>query len=255
MLNVAIIGTGNLARHLYDAFMVCPTTDIVQVVGRNTKALAYFEKSTATSTDFKNMAEAAIVIIAVSDTAIPKVSEQLLYTKGLIVHTAGSVSMDVLSDHSRYGIFYPLQTFTKDRKAAMNSVPFCLEAHDETDLELLKKLAGELSERVYEVDSEQRKVLHLAAVFVNNFANHLYHIGKEICDQNGLPFEILQPLIEETFYKTEQLTPYDAQTGPARRGDSETIRRHLEQLKNSGHKEVYEVLSESIKKLYNQNTN
>ncbi|WP_373517045.1 DUF2520 domain-containing protein, partial [Pricia sp.] len=103
--------------------------------------------------------------------------------------------------------------------------------------------------------SEQRKVLHLAAVFVNNFTNHLYHIGKEICDEKGLPFEILQPLIQETLDKTEQLTPYDAQTGPARRGDSETLEKHLGQLKNPEYKKVYEVMGESIRKLYREDTN
>lgn len=255
MLQVTIIGTGNLARHLFDAFSASPTIDIVQVVGRNTKALGYFEKSAATSTDFKNIAEAAIFIIAVSDAAIASVSKYLTDTKGLVVHTSGSVSMDALYHHQRYGVFYPLQTFTKERKVAMNSVPFCLEAHDEADLKLLKKLAGKLSEKIYEVDSEQRKVLHLAAVFVNNFTNHLYQIGKEICDNKGLSFEILQPLIQETVNKIEQLTPYDAQTGPARRGDSETITRHLEELKNSGHKNVYRVLSASIGKLYAEDTN
>ncbi len=255
MLKVAIIGTGNLAQHLFDAFSACPTIDIVQVVGRNTKALGDFKKSAATSTDFKNIADAAIFIIAVSDTAIPAVSKHLTHTNGLVVHTSGSVSMDALSGHHRCGVFYPLQTFTKNRKVAMNSVPFCLEAHDEADLDLLKKLAGTLSEKVYEVSSEQRKVLHLAAVFVNNFTNHLYHIAKVICDEKGLPFEILLPLIRETLDKTEQLMPYDAQTGPARRGDSETIEKHLKQLKNSRYKKVYEVMSESIGKLYGEDTN
>lgn len=255
MLNVTIIGTGNLAQHFFDAFMACPTINIVQVVGRNAKALEHFEKSAVVSTDFKNIAETPIFIIAVSDTAIPEVSKYLTHTKGLIVHTSGSVSMDALSGHHHYGVFYPLQTFTKNRKIAMNSVPFCLEAHDKADLDLLKKLAGKLSEKVYEVNSEQRKVLHLAAVFVNNFTNHLYHIGKKICDEKGLPFEILQPLIQETLDKAEQLTPYDAQTGPARRGDSETISKHLDELKKSGFGEVYKVLSKSIGKLYGKDTN
>ncbi len=250
MLNVVIIGTGNLARHLFDSFSACPKIDIVQVVGRNSKALGYFEKSAATSTDFKNIADAAIFIIAVSDTAIPSVSKYLANKKGLVLHTSGSVSINALSGHHRYGVFYPLQTFTKDRKVAMDSVPFCLEAHDETDLDLLKKLTAQLSEKAYEVDSEQRKVLHLAAVFVNNFTNHLYHIGNEICNEKGLAFEILQPLIQETMAKTVQLTPYEAQTGPARRGDLETIEKHLEQLENSGYKEVYGILSKSIGKLY-----
>lgn len=250
MLKVAIIGTGNLSRHLFDAFSASPTINIVQVVGRNEKALRHFEPSSTTSTDFKNIAEADLFIIAVSDTAIEPVSKYLTQVKGLVVHTSGSVSINVLSDNHRYGVFYPLQTFTENRKVAMKAVPFCLEANDEADLDLLKKLAHTLSDKVYEVSSEQRKVLHLAAVFVNNFTNHLYHIGKEICDAKGLPFEILQPLIRETADKIEQLMPYDAQTGPARRGDSETIEKHLEELKISGNKKIYKVLSESIRKLY-----
>ncbi len=255
MLRVAIIGTGNLAQHLFDAFAACPTLEVVQVVGRNAKALKHFEKLSATSTDFKNIAEANVVIIAVKDDAIAAVSKYLRNKKGLIVHTSGSVSVDVLPAHNRCGVFYPLQSFSKDRKVDMKSVPFCLEANADADLDLLKKLAHKISDKVYEVSSEQRKVLHLAAVFVNNFTNHLYQIGKEICDEKGLPFEILQPLIRETAGKIEQLTPYDAQTGPARRGDSETIKKHLEQLKSSDHTEVYKVLSESIGKLYRKNTN
>lgn len=255
MLTVVIIGTGNLARHLFDAFSTCRTISIVQFVGRNAKALEHFEKSVSTSTDFKNIAEADVFIVAVSDTAIRSVSKYLTNKKGLVVHTSGSVSIDVLSDRHRSGVLYPLQTFSKDRKVAMESVPFCLEAVDEADLKILKELAGRISEKVYEVDSEQRKALHLAAVFVNNFTNHLYLIGKEICDEKGLPFEILQPLIRETLDKIEQLSPYDAQTGPARRGDSETIAMHLKQLDNSGYHEVYAGLSESIGKLYRKDTN
>ena len=250
MLNVIIIGTGNVAQHLFDAFSASAGTNIVQVVGRSKQALANFKNSAITLTDFKNIAEADVYIIAVSDMAIPTVSKHLLKFKGLVVHTSGSVSIDVLINHSRYGVFYPLQTFTKDRKVAINCVPFCLETHNEADMDLLKKLTGQLSQTMYDVNSEQRKMLHLAAVFVNNFTNHLFHIGKEICYENGLPFEILQPLLQETLDKTQQLTPFDAQTGPARRGDFETIERHLEELKNSGHNNVYEVMSKSIRNLY-----
>jgi len=250
MLRVVIIGTGNLARHLYNAFSACPTVDIVQIVGRNTKELKQFVKSAATSTNFENIADADVYIIAVSDSAIPIISKYLTSKEGFVVHTAGSVSIDILSEHHRYGVFYPLQTFSKERKVDMNSVPFCLEAHDEADLDLLKRMAGVLSKKNFEVDSPQRKSLHLAAVFVNNFTNHLYQIGKEICDEKELPFNILHPLIRETADKLEQLSPYDAQTGPARRRDFTTIEKHLKQLKNPVHKKVYEVLSESIETLY-----
>ena len=146
--------------------------------------------------------------------------------------------------------FILLQTFSKNREVNMSAVPICLEAHHESDIKILEKLAATVSEKVYQVDSERRKALHLAAVFVNNFTNHLYHIGQKICEDSKLPTSILQPLIQETVGKIEQLSPRDAQTGPARRGDDETIKKHLEQLDSSEYKEIYRVMSESIGKLY-----
>lgn len=254
MIRIGILGTGNVATHLFRAFMNLEDVEVVQIVGRNKNALQRFEGQTDTTTDFTKISDADIFVIAVNDGAIFQVSEYLRDKKGLVVHTSGSVSMDALSDCGRYGVFYPLQTFSKDREMDMDSVPFFLEADDEADLNILRELAGRISGKVYEVDSDQRKALHLAAVFVNNFTNHLYHIGKEICDEKGLPFDILQPLIRETVDKIEQFSPYDAQTGPARRGDSETIAMHLKQLENSGYKEVYEGLSESIGWLYRKDT-
>jgi len=253
MLRISILGTGNVARHLFEAFAAADNVEVEQVIGRNKTALASFGKKAETVSDFTQIADTDIFIIAVKDDAIAEISEYLKEKKGLVVHTSGSVPMAVLSHCPRYGVLYPLQTFSKDRNLAMDSVPFCLEAHDKRDLQLLKKLAGRISGKVYEVDSQQRKALHLAAVFVNNFTNHLYHIGKEICDEKGLPFAILQPLIEETADKIKQLSPYEAQTGPARRADSETMATHLEQvtqLENPTFKDVYEILSASVKKLY-----
>lgn len=250
MIKVSLLGTGNVAKHLFNVFAAIQDVQVVQVIGRKETALKAFGSAAHTTSDFSEIKEADIFIIAVNDDAIATVSEYVLDKKGLIAHTSGSVSMDVLSLHHRYGVFYPLQTFTKDRKVDMESVPLCLEARDEADLILLKKLAGTISKKVYEVDSEQRRALHLAAVFVNNFTNHLYHIGQQICDDKGLPFDILQPLIGETADKIVQMTPYDAQTGPARRGDFDTIEKHVEQLKNSGFGEVYAILSKSIGKLY-----
>lgn len=252
MIRVSILGSGNVARHLLHAFLEIEDAQVVQIIGRNKNALQYFRGQTVTASDFTKILDSDVFVIAVSDDAIASVSEYLKDKKGLVVHTSGSVSMDALSRCGRYGVMYPLQTFSQDREVDMRSVPFCLEAHDEADLNFLKELAGRISGKVYEVDSDQRKALHLAAVFVNNFTNHMYHIGKEICDAKGLPFEILQPLIRETVNKIDQLSPFDAQTGPARRGDSETIKKHLGQLKNSGHGEMYEILSGSIQKLYRE---
>ena len=271
MLRISILGTGNLAGHLVSAFAAVRKVEIVQIIGRHESALKTFEdfvpgKSNfslseserspdpvnlpPTTSDYSKIAEADVYIISVSDDAIPEVSDFLEDNKGLVVHTSGSVPMNVLSIHENYGVFYPLQTFSRERKLDLKSVPFCLEAKQDADLTILWNLAGLLSEKVYEVDSAQRKSLHLAAVFVNNFTNHLYQIGQSICQEKDLPFELLHPLIEETASKIRELPPYQAQTGPAWRGDVKTVQNHLNQLKNSDYKEVYTAMSESILHLY-----
>ena len=250
MLRVSILGTGNVATHLIRAFSSIKDVQVVQVVGRNDSALKAFRDYAAITSDFTAISDADIFIIAVRDDAIFEISQYLKNETGLIVHTSGSVSIDALSTCGRRGVFYPLQTFTKERMLDMKSVPVCLEVHHQKDADMLTALATSTSNTVHWVDSDQRKALHLGAVFVNNFTNHLYHIGQQICEANALPVEILQPLIRETVDKVAHLSPFKAQTGPARRRDSETIKKHLDQLETSPYKEVYKTMSASIKKLY-----
>lgn len=250
MIKVALIGSGNVAKHLFEVFSMNETIEVVQVISRNEAALKNFGESVNTTVNFSRIAEADIYIIAVSDDAIHAISQLLRYKKKLIIHVSGNTSIQILSDHKRNGVFYPLQTFSKKRKIDFSDVPICFEANNEADSILLEKLAKSISSKVYNVTSEQRKALHLAAVFVNNFTNHLNHIASRICNENQLPFEILRPLIRETVDKLELLSPYEAQTGPARRGDKKTLEDHVGQLKNSTHKEIYAVLSKSIQKTY-----
>ena len=250
MISIALIGTGNVARHLFNAFNRCDEIKVVQVLGRNQKSLTYFGQYSKISSSFDKLVPADIYIIAVSDDALPTVSQSITNKNGIVVHTSGSVPMDALSNHERRGVFYPLQTFSKDREIDFKKVPFCLEADQKEDLELLKRVAYLISGHVYEISSEQRKSLHLAAVFVNNFTNHLYQIGNSICEENKVPFDILKPLILETAHKIEDLSPYEAQTGPARRGDISTIEKHMEELVNTNYMKIYELLSQSIEKEY-----
>lgn len=245
MVSIVLIGTGNVSKHLFDAFILSTEISILQVVGRNIKALEYYKNRSNIEHDFSKIANADIYIIAVSDDAIAEVSTSLIDKKGLVVHTSGSVSMNDLSN-PRKGIFYPLQTFSKEKKVDFKTIPICIEAEKEIDFTLLKKVAETLSNQVYKISSEQRKSIHLAAVFVNNFTNHLYHIGNKICAENQVSFEILKPLITETAQKVESLPPIEAQTGPAKRNDSETIERHLSQLKNKDYKDLYTLLTKSI---------
>ena len=138
-----------------------------------------------------------------------------------------------------------LQTFSKDKTIDFSEVPFCLEAENEKDYQLLVKLAKSIGKKTYNVNSEQRKALHVAAVFVNNFTNHLYKIGNDICKENNVPFEILQPLIKETAAKIEELSPEKSQTGPAIRNDKKTIKNHLDLL-NKEQEIIYKILTKSI---------
>ena len=156
---------------------------------------------------------------------------------------------NILNSKNRKGVFYPLQSFSKEKEINFKEVPFCLETAHKLDFELLKKIATLLGSNSYNINSEQRKKLHVAAVFVNNFVNHLYYLGNEICDENNIPFEILKPLIKETSNKIIDLQPFDAQTGPAIRKDSKTINKHLELL-NENQQKIYSILTKSIIETY-----
>ena len=160
--------------------------------------------------------------------------------------------MEALSKRNRKGVFYPLQTFSKNREVNFNTIPICIEAKEEADLELLTNLGNSLSEKVVEIDSDERSKLHLAAVFVNNFVNHLYAIGDDILGNNELSFDLLHPLIEETASKVKTLSPSEVQTGPARRGDQKTIEKHLHLLTEGPESELYQQLTESLMKKFDR---
>ena len=163
-----------------------------------------------------------------------------------MVHTSGSVALSALNDKNRRGVFYPLQTFSKAKAIDYRSVPICIEAETADDFQILETLAKSISEYTYAVNSQQRQALHVAAVFVCNFTNHLYQIGHEICEANQLPFDILKPLIQETAEKIVTLTPAEAQTGPAKRKDTQTINKHLAFLTEENQKEIYKLLTKYI---------
>jgi predicted short-subunit dehydrogenase-like oxidoreductase (DUF2520 family) len=250
MISIVILGTGNVAKHLFDAFMTQNGIEIIQLYGRTQNALSYFNNQVNTTTDLSKIKTADIYLVAISDDAISEVSKFLVGKKGLIVHTSGSIPMSALPHKHRRGVFYPLQTFSANRKVNFKEIPICIEVENEEDNELLNELASAISDNVIQIDNDQRKALHLAAVFANNFTNHMYHTAQEICLQNDVSFELLFPLIKETASKIQDLSPLDAQTGPARRSDTGTLEKHLTQLKNKKHKKIYTLLSESIRKTY-----
>jgi predicted short-subunit dehydrogenase-like oxidoreductase (DUF2520 family) len=246
MIKIVIIGSGNVAHHLIEAFAKSKKAEVIQVFARQKESVTPLFDSNKIISNFNDLKEADLYIIAISDDAIASVSSKLPYKNRLVVHTSGTVSMDALDSKNRKGIFYPLQTFTKNKTVDFSQIPICLESENETDFELLKNVGESISNSVFKINSEQRKALHVSAVFVNNFVNHLYQIGHEICEENKVSFEIIKPLILETSNKVMSLSPAVAQTGPAKRNDSQTIEAHLDFLSNENQATIYKILTQSI---------
>lgn len=252
-MKIVCLGAGNVATHMANAFKE-NGAEIAQVWSRdliNAQALAIDVGAEAIS-DLKEVdAYADLYLIAVKDDAIAKVAKGLKNINGLVVHTSGATGMDVLQDHKDYGVFYPLQTFSKSQPIDFIHVPLCLEANTEENMTSLQMIAMKLSPLIYEVDTRKREILHVAGVFACNFVNHLYELSNQILKKNDLDFEMLRPLIMETASKVQEALPEDVQTGPAIRNDKKTILKHEELLKKTPHlQEIYKNLSNSIKKTH-----
>ena len=245
MISITIIGSGNVASHLITAFGNCNTISVKQVYSR---AKIDFELPANTELihNLSELKPADLVIISVSDSAITEVSTQIKIPNQLVAHTSGSMDMNILDDSLRKAVFYPLQTFSKSKNIDFSEVPIAVETHHENDLELILAVANSLSAKVFKINSIQRKNIHIAAVYVNNFTNHLYKIANDIADEHQFPFEILLPLIDETTEKIHHLKPKDAQTGPAKRHDDVTINSHLQSINNKMYQDIYQLLTKSI---------
>ena len=246
MTKVVILGSGNVAQHLIEVMKNTSSIDLVQVFARNSNQLNHLLPSSKIVSEYQKITAADVYIISVTDNAIAEVSSQLPFKNRLVVHTSGSSDLSVLDNKNRKGVFYPLQTFTKGKKIDFTPIPICLETENEQDYQLLKNLGNCISKKVFQINSEQRRSLHVAAVFVCNFVNHLYQIGYEICNSNQIPFEVLHPLIQETAQKVLELNPKEAQTGPALRNDTKTIEKHLDFLTNKEYQTIYKLLTQSI---------
>ncbi|TKC65377.1 DUF2520 domain-containing protein [Pedobacter hiemivivus] len=250
-MKIVCIGSGNVASHMAKAFEE-NGADIVQVWSRelvNAQALAN-EIGAQAIFDLKLVDKYAdLYLIAVKDDAIAKVAKELKEINGIVVHTSGATDMEVLAGFKNYGVFYPLQTFSKQQPIDFIHVPLCLEANTEENMSALQLMAMKLTPLIYEVETKKREVLHVAGVFANNFVNHLYQLSHQILKKNDLDFELLRPLIMETAVKVQDALPEDVQTGPAVRNDKKTILKHEELLKRTPHlQEIYKNLSNSIKK-------
>lgn len=249
---IVFIGAGNLATNLAKA-LYHKGFRIVQVYSRteaSARSLAERVEAEYTTSLQEISPDAQLYIVSLKDAAFVESLPQITERKqsSLLVHTAGSIPMDIWEGHTeRYGVFYPMQTFSKQFEVNFQEVPFFIEAKRPEDVALLKAIAATLSDKVYEANSEQRKSLHLAAVFICNFTNHMYALAADLLEKYNLPFDVMLPLIDETARKVHQLTPSDAQTGPAIRYDENVINNHLSMLADAPElQEIYKLISKSI---------
>lgn len=252
-MRISFIGAGRVTTHLSQG--LCQQHEIVQVFSRNlTNACILANKINAEAiNDFQKInTQIDLLIIAVSDQAISSVIESLsiILPEVLIVHTSGSTHLQTLTQHhAKTGVFYPLQTFSFEREVEWTNTPLFIEAAQAEDLKVLNALAKELSERVYQYNSEQRLSLHLAAVFACNFTNYCYDMAKQVVDEKQVDFSLLYPLMLETATKATQNDPKRMQTGPAMRGDQNILTIHtqmLEGAKREDLKQIYVLMSQQI---------
>ncbi len=236
-MKIAVVGKGRVATHLLQALMRSGH-EVTECGGRQRVQAV--------------PADADVIILAIKDDAISVVAEEFADRNCLVVHTSGSVAMDAIPSVHR-GVLYPMQTFSVEREVDFRKVPLFLETVQEDDMSLLIRLAASISDTYMPMDGERRRVMHLAAVLCCNFVNHLYDIAHEILSKENIPFEVLLPLIYETGAKIRKLTPHEAQTGPAIRWDEQIIARHLDMLSNPRHRDIYRILSESIKETHSNN--
>ena len=192
--------------------------------------------------------KSTVFIICVPDNVIPSIVEELkIPNNAIITHTSGSTPINVINKFKNFGIFYPLQTFSKIKNVDFTTIPILLEANNIETLKKLKDLADIISKNVIDCDSEKRKKIHVAAVFACNFTNHLLSISENILKNSDLELSLLEPLVKETIAKSFEIGPINAQTGPAKRDDLDTIDKHIKLL-NKKNSEVYRLLSDLIMK-------
>ncbi|MEM1218230.1 MAG: DUF2520 domain-containing protein [Bacteroidota bacterium] len=255
MERVAFVGAGKLAFHLAPA-LKSAGLQISQVYSR-TEAAAQRLAQRVDAIPLTQLSEldlsVDLVIIAVADDAIGAVAASLgslvdPVSSPLVVHTSGGTPTALLGAHfPRYGSFYPLQTFTFDFEPDFSTIPFCLYSPNVEDLKFLEGIASRLSDRIYELDDQQRQTLHVSAVFVNNFVNALYRGAYQLMEEDRIPLELLEPLMRVTLEKALEDHPQEVQTGPAVRGDQKTIDRHLARLEpNADLTNIYAILTDFI---------
>lgn len=254
---VSIIGSGNLAFHLSKAIINSSTYKLQGIFGRTearVKRLADQVGCEFDMLDEPHQFNSDIAILCVSDDAIMEVLDQNHFQEEtLVIHIAGSVSLSVFEKNGvkNGGVFYPLQTFSKNREVDFHSVPIFIESQRSEALDELQQLAMDIGGTPRKLDSEKRLQLHLAAVFASNFTNSLMASAETILQDIGLEFRVLHPLLTEVVEKSARIGPIAAQTGPAKRSDLETLKKHEDALKNEELRQLYKLMSDLIRRQSN----
>ena len=251
-MRIGLVGTGKVAHQLAYAITKIETYNLEWVYGRSrAKADKIIEASSCAFVDkLSHYNEVDLVIIAVKDDAIHEVANLLEPSSALVVHTSGIKGLEVLNKHQKTGILYPLYSFYSKEEFSMENIPFLVDSEDYVSVELLLALSQKLSSKAYHISSEEKKQLHLAAVYANNFANHLMTQAFDILDSKSINKEILLPIIEQSCANWVKGNAKEHQSGPALRNDEETMNKHLEALKTEEQKEIYTLISKSILKYY-----
>jgi|TARA_B110000285_G_scaffold47856_1_gene54063 predicted short-subunit dehydrogenase-like oxidoreductase (DUF2520 family) len=245
-MKVILLGAGMLGKQLYKTFVNHPTVDLIQWYNRS-ETDTISPEGIALTNVLDDLEKADLLLLAVSDDALSGIAKKI-HTNALVLHTAGSVSIDALHPHKRRGVWYPIQSFSNQKNIDFSVLTFGVETNNPSDKQLVLNLTKSIEAKAIDLNSDQREKLHFAAVMVNNFTNHLFTQAALFCEENNLSFNLLRPLIQETVDKIDILSPQDAQTGPALRNDQSTLKRHLELIKNPTLKAVYTTLTAAIQK-------
>lgn len=250
VIKTVIIGSGNVAYQLHRAILQAESVSLEQVAARRPEALRDFDPQVPKAGLSDALAPAELYLLAVSDRAVGTVSEQVETGDGLVVHTSGTLGVDALYGNRPKGVFYPLQTFSRSRPLPFSGIPVLLEAQRAEDLQLLEALGAALGAQTHRCRQRERLVAHLAAVFANNFGNHMVHQAQRLCQTHDLEPGLLNPLLRETLEKLMEMPALEAQTGPARRRDRNTQEAHRGLLGPGMPLELYDLISQSIEKTY-----
>ncbi|MBI4645655.1 MAG: DUF2520 domain-containing protein [Bacteroidia bacterium] len=253
-IRIVFIGAGNLATNLAPALKNAGCK-IIQVIDKTIKSAEFLAKilDCSYTGNIKNAdLSADIYFFTVPDNSLVPILSSNIFNNKFLVHCAGSLPLNIFKQYTTdYGVFYPFHTFLKFKPSDFSNIPLCVETSSIKNLKILSNLAEHVSKKVYILDSEKRFILHIAGIFACNFSNYFYTIAKELLEREQLSFEMLKPVIAETAGRISEISPEDAQTGPARRNDYEIINKHIEYLKNYPYyRDLYAMISQGITNHY-----